>query len=251
MFCPKCGAQAADSAAFCAKCGNKFERVASAAGGTGGTGVGAKAQSVAGAASTPTATVVSAPLSTSLKVAPVGIVSIILLVIAFIFTFMSWYEVSYQLQSMAGMGSGLSGLASLLGGSGGSSMSGTLEGSYTLWNLFGLADFFNELMKSYSAYADSGSKSMVALITGFAWTSFILCIVSLALAVWGILAAFLKGSLAPLRAAGISLIVTVAVFYLFVAMMGHSSGEATMMPIACLIFAIASFACSLGALKKA
>lgn len=239
MFCPKCGNQVPDGAAFCGQCGNKFENAPSAP-----TGTPASAGTLKGTAG-PSAT-------PSLKLTPVGIAAAIVAVVALIFSFMPWFEISSQMSMVSGAASGIaSGVSSLFGGSSTAGSSLSFEDSYAVWNLIGMADSFKEYANIYSSFGGSKASGAVVVTTLFSWACLILWLVSLVLTIWGAIAAFAKGSVGILRTSSILMIVTVVVFYIFAMAMGSDTGSANAMPVLCLILSIVSFVCSFMAKKTA
>lgn len=238
MFCPKCGNQVPDGSAFCGQCGNKFENVPNApAGAPAPAGV---AKAAAGSSAT-----------SSLKLTPVGIAAAIVAVVALIFSFMPWFEISSQMSYVSGAASGLaSGVSSLFGGSSSAGSSLSFEDSYAVWNLIGMADSFKEYANIYSSFGGSKASGAVVITMLFSWACLILWLVSLVLTIWGAIAAFAKGSVGILRTSSIFMVITVVVFYIF-AMSTDDIGSANAMPIFCLILSIASLVCSFAAKKAA
>lgn len=241
MFCPKCGNEVPDGAAFCSQCGNKFESVASgpvnAGAGAGAGATAAKAKSAGGA--------------TGLKLTPVGIAAAVIAVVALIFSLMPWFEISPQMSYVSGAASGLaSGVSSLFGGSGSSGSSLAFEDSYAVWNLIGMADSFKEYANVYSSFGGSKASGAAMVISIFSWACLILWVVTVVLTIWGAIGAFVKGGMGILRAACVFMAITVIVFYVFAGAMESDTGTANAMPVICLILSVVAFCCSFAAKKR-
>lgn len=239
MFCPKCGNEVPDGAAFCGQCGNKFESVPSAA--AGGNATAAKpAGSQAGVAS-------------GLKTNGMGIAAAVLAVVALVFSFMPWFDISLQMLGLAGAASGLASGVNTLFGSATGSYAPTMdvEESYAVWNLIGLADAFKSYAQAYSSLGGSRAAGAAVVISIFSWTCLILWVVTLALTIWGAIVAFAKGGMGVLRAACASMAITVIVFFVFAGAMESDTGTANAMPVICLILSVVAFCCSFAAKKRA
>lgn len=229
MFCPKCGNNVPDGATFCNKCGNRFDSAPVATASNVGTG----------AINVPSASG-GAKLSTS----PLAIVSAVCTILAIIVTLMPWYEFS---SSISAISSGISGAASWFGMSDNSL---AFQDEYSVSSLIGFANTYSQYASVLNSMGSSQAGTSSALITLFSWACFILWIVALFLSVWGALLAIIKGNVGILRTASIFMLVLPLLFYVFVNM-GGSNGEATVMPMICLILALAALGCSFRAIKKA
>lgn len=239
MFCPKCGNQVPDGSAFCGQCGNKFESVPSATP-SGSFAVAKPAGAQAG----------TAP---ALKTNGMGIAVAVLSVVALIFSFMPWFDISSQMLGLAGAASGLASGVNALFGSATGSYAPTMdvEESYTVWNLIGLADAFKSYAQAYSSLGGSRAAGAAMVISIFSWACLILWVVTLVLTIWGAIAAFVKGGMGILRAACVFMVITVIVFYVFAGAMESDTGTANAMPVICLILSVVAFCCSFAAKKTA
>ena len=232
MFCPKCGSQVPDDVKFCGNCGNKFENVS--------VTPKTSAASVVGNSSPIGSSVASSVSSatSALKTTPIGIVAAILAVVALIFSFMPWFELSAAMNTVSGAASGLAGLF------GASSGSYAFDETYTVWGLVGLADTFSDYASALSSFGSSKAAGASVLVSIFAWLCLILWIVSLVLSVIGVISTFAKGSMGTLRAGSIFMVITVLFFYFFAGQMGSDTGSATTMPMMCLVVSAAALVCS-------
>lgn len=237
MFCPKCGTQAPDNAAFCAHCGNKFENTQN---------------------STPSAGFappVGAPVSqpqvrtTSLKLPPVGIAAAIVAAVAVLFSIAPWFDVSQQMLGVAGLASGLAtGLSAFTGSS---APTVDVNESYAVWGLISLADAFKGYAQAYASFGGSKAAGAVILVTVFSWGCLLLWLASLVFTVWGCISAFTKGNLGILRIGSILMIATIIVFYIFAGALSSDTGNPNAMPVICLILSIVALVCTFTAKKKA
>lgn len=102
MFCPKCGENLPDNAAFCGNCGNKIEaRKAPAAT--------PKSPRVTGGS--PKAAPVAAGGLSALKIAAMAVAAI-----AVVFAFLPWFESSTTLQNIGAIGNGIGQFGSAITG---------------------------------------------------------------------------------------------------------------------------------------
>ena len=236
MFCPKCGSQIPDGSAFCGKCGNKFKDTSKPIETTGG---------LKGASS-------SSGVDFALRGNKAGLNAVSLVVVAIIFTFIPWFDISSQMSTIGGAASGLTnGLSSLAGGSGSVGNSFEFQDSYAVWTLIGLADTFKSYVGVYSAFGGSGAQSTLAIISGFSWACFILWVASVAFGIWGAVSAVARGSMGILRVGCVLLAATTLVFSGFTGAMGSDTGTANTFPALCLLIAIAAFFFSLASKRKA
>ena len=232
MFCPKCGAQVPDDAAFCEKCGNGFEGAPKAAPGN----------------VRPAAAVSASILRTN----GAGLAAAVLAVVAVIVSLMPWFDISSQMSMVSGAASGFaSGVSSFFGGSESVGSSLSFEESYAVWGMVGLADTFEEYVAVYSSFGgSSGAQGAAVLVSIFSWVCLILWLVAVVLCVVGACMAFVKGAMGLLRAGGIFMIITVIVFFVFANAMGSDTGSANAMPVVCLVLSVVSMVCSFAAKKK-
>lgn len=228
MFCPKCGNEVPDGAAFCGQCGNKFE-----ARGAARQQVSSQAPGIRNASSKP-------------SIQSAAIAAAVCAALCIVFSLLPWFELSASMMTVSGYASGA---ASFFGAS-----SGTMEfeESYSVWNIMGLASTFSDYASAYSSLGiNSGASGAAALITILSWGCFALWLVAAILLLWGCISALWRHAVAALRAGSVVMVVAVIAFYAFAGALGADTGSATAFPIVCAVLAVVAFACSFGVRKKA
>ncbi len=245
MFCPKCGSNLPDNAVFCNSCGNKLQnRVAPSAQPAPGSQAAPIPQATRIPQATPAAGVAAPHRSAGLKTTPLTIIVTVLALLSLVFTLLPWFETSSSLAVGTGA---VNQFTSALG----ASKSYAFADSYTVWSLIGLAGVFQDYVSAMGSFGGSRASGAAALVTAGSWLCLILWLVSLVLTIWGLIRTFTRNSTGILRAGCVLLVLTAVVFYIFASSMGTTAGTATIMPVLCIVFAIAAFVCSFGVRKNA
>ena len=221
MFCPKCGSQLPDGAAFCGSCGNKLNAT---------SGNVANVQDKA-----PSAPNIKAPVAAAAGNASImAIVAIALCAIALIATFFPWIGFSSIVSGASGY---ISDLASTLGVSSGGSL--RFSEGYSVWGFLGLLS----TVSSYGMFTVETSTLNYMFV--FILFALLLWVVAIIVSIVGTVRAFTKGKPNLLVGGSATMIVASVVSWVVagVAVASFSSifnglASVTAMPIVCLIASI-------------